>query len=74
MANTSLAKLVNDALPAVSGSSLTYNADRNMFLTPGYTSNSGNIYFQGIHLSNRLAIVFDIGIGYAHSFLNGLQV
>ncbi|MCQ2287625.1 MAG: hypothetical protein MJZ74_00820 [Muribaculaceae bacterium] len=74
MANTSLARLVNDALPAVSGSSLTYNADRNMFLTTGYTSAAGNTYFQGIHLSNRLAIVFDIGIGYARTFLNGLQV
>lgn len=72
--NNSLASLVNRTLPAVSGSAVTYNADRNMFLTQGYTSAAGNTYFQGIHLSNRLAIMFDIGVGYAYTFLNGLKV
>lgn len=72
--NTSLATLVNQTLPAVSNSSVTYNADRNMFLTAGYTSAAGNTYFQGIHLSNRLAIVFDIGVGYAYTFLNGMKL
>ena len=33
--NNSLATLVNRSLPAVSNSSVTYNADRNMFLTTG---------------------------------------
>lgn len=70
----SLSTLVNQTLPAVSNSSVTYNADRNMFLTTGYTSAAGNTYFQGIHLSNRLAIVFDIGIGYAYTFLNGMKL
>ena len=72
--NNSLGTLVNQTLPAVSNSSVTYNADRNMFLTAGYTSAAGNTYFQGIHLSNRLAIVFDIGIGYALTFLNGMKL
>jgi hypothetical protein len=45
-----------------------------MFLTAGYTSAAGNTYFQGIHLSNRLAIVLDIGIGYAYTFLNGMKL
>jgi hypothetical protein len=45
-----------------------------MFLTTGYTSAAGNTYFQGIHLSNRLAIVFDIGVGYAYTFLNGMKL
>lgn len=72
--NTSLATLVNQTLPAVSNSSVTNNADRNMFLTAGYTSAAGNTYFQGIHLSNRLAIVFDIGVGYAYTFLNGMKL
>ena len=71
---TSLANLVEQTLPAVSGSSVTYNPDRNMFLTMGYTSAAGNTYFQGIHLSHRLAIVFDIGVGYAHTFLNGMKL
>ena len=72
--NNSLTTLVNQTLPAVSGSSVTYNPDRNMFLTTGYTSSAGNTYFQGIHLSNRLAIVFDIGIGHTHTFLNGMKL
>lgn len=72
--NNSLVSLVNRTLPAVSGSAVTYNADRNMFLTKGYTSAAGNTYFQGIHLSNRIAIMLDIGVGYAYTFLNGLKV
>lgn len=72
--NYSLATLVNQTLPSVSNNSVTYNADRNMFLTAGYTSAAGNSYFQGIHLSNRLAIVLDIGVGYAHTFLNGIKM
>ena len=68
MQTTPLTSLVSQALPAVSGSSITYNPDRNIFLTTGYTSAAGNTYFQGIHLSNRLAIVYDIGVGYAYTF------
>lgn len=74
MTNSSLNSLVCQALPALSGSGVTYNAERNMYLTQGYTSAAGNTYFQGIHLSNRLAIVLDIGIGYAHTFLNGIKL
>ncbi|MBR6182254.1 MAG: hypothetical protein IKQ77_13720 [Prevotella sp.] len=74
MNNYSLEKLVTQALPTVSERGLTYNADRNMFLTQGYTSLAGNTYFQGIQLTKRLAIVYDIGVGYAHSFLNGIKL
>ncbi len=70
--DSSLARLVNSALPSVQG--VTYNPDKNIFLTSGYTSAAGNTYFQGIRLSDRLAIVMNIGEGYAHTFLNGLQL
>ena len=53
--NTSLSNLVSQALPALSGSSITYNAERNMLMTQGYTSAAGNTYFQGIQLSERLS-------------------
>lgn len=69
-----LTTLVNQTLPAISGSSVTYNEERNMFITSGYTSAAGNTYYQGIHLSNRLAIVLDIGQGYAYTFLNGVKL
>lgn len=75
--NTQLEKFVNTTLPAVSGSSVTYNKDRNMFLTAGYTSGMGHTYFQGIHLSDRVAIVLNIGEGGwgCHPlFLNGVTV
>ncbi len=75
--STKLTQLVNQALPALSNSSVTYNADRNMYLTTGYTSQSGHTYFQGIQLSDRLAIVCNIGRGGWGSnplFLNAVTV
>ena len=75
--NTTLEKLVNQTLPSVSSSSVTYNAERNMFLTSGYTSGMGHTYFQGIHLSDRVAVVYSIGqggYGYNPYFLNGVTV
>lgn len=74
---TELIKLVSEALPALSGSGVTYNAERNMLLTPGYTSQMGHTYFQGVQLSNCLAVVYDIGRGGWGSnplFLNGVKL
>ena len=71
---TSLIRVVESALPALSGSSVTYNAQNNIYLTNGYTSAAGNTYFQGIRLSDRIIVKYDIGQGYAHTFLNGVQV
>ena len=75
--NTSLATLVNQTLPVAANSNLTYNADRNMFLTAGYTSGMGHTYFQGIQLSDRVAVVYSIGrggYGFNPTFLNGVTV
>ena len=72
-----LKKFINEALPAVSGSSLTYNADSNMFLSTGYTSAMGHTYFQGIQLSGRVAVVYSVGRGaYGNNplFLNSVSV
>ena len=68
-----LAIAVKSALPMLSGN-LTYNQAANMFLTPGYMSLAGNVYQQGVRLSRRMAVKFDIGHGWCHSFLNGIQV
>ncbi len=72
--NTSVALIAAKALPALSGSSLTYNAEKNVYLTLGYTSAAGNTYFRAIRLSNRLAVYYDIGQGYSRSFLNGITL
>ena len=65
--NTSLALIAAKALPALSGSSLTYNAEKNVYLTLGYTSAAGNTYYRAIRLSDRLAVYYHIGQGYAHT-------
>ena len=72
--NNNLPAIIANALPALSGSSLTYNAEKNVYLTLGYTSNAGNTYFQAVRCSNRLAVFYDIGKGDIHTFLNGIKL
>lgn len=74
MKNKQLPAIITKALPALSGSSLTYNAEKNLYLTLGYTSNAGNTYFQAVRCTERLAVYFEIGQGYAHTFLNGIKL
>lgn len=74
MANTALQTIVAKKLPALSGESLTYNAAKNVFLTTGYTSVAGNMYYRAIRLSDRLAVYYDLGQGYAYTFLNGIKL
>lgn len=74
MENTSLSLVAAKALPALTGSSVTYNPEKNIYLTLGYTSPAGNMYYGAIRLSNRLAVFYHIGEGYAHTFLNGITL
>lgn len=70
----SLARLVEKSLPAMSGSKVSYNSKNNIFLTSGYTSAAGNTYYQGIRLSDRIVVKYDLGQGYKYLFLNGIQI
>lgn len=72
--NTQLARLAARALPALSGGSLSYNPEKNVYLTLGYTSSAGNTYYRAIRLSKRLAVYYHIGEGYARTFLNGITL
>lgn len=72
--NTELSTLVQKALPALSGSQISYNKQHNIYLSTGYTSQAGNTYFQGIRLSNRIVINYDFGQGYKYLFLNGIRI
>lgn len=45
-----------------------------VYLTLGYTSAAGNTYYKAIRLSDRLAVYYHIGEGYAHTFLNGITL
>lgn len=74
MQNTALQNIVAKNLPALSGESLTYNAAKNVFLTMGYTSAAGNMYYRAIRISDRLAVYYDLGQGYAYTFLNGIKL
>ena len=74
MQNTTLQTIAAKALPALSGESLTYNAAKNVFLTQGYTSAAGNMYYRAIRISDRLAIYYDLGQGYKYTFLNGIKL
>ena len=74
MNNTALQTIVAKSLPALSGESLTYNAAKNVFLTLGYTSPAGNMYYKAVRLSNRLMVYYDLGQGYKYTFLNGIKL
>ena len=47
METTALTRLAIKALPALSGASVTYNPEKSVYLTLGYTSAAGNTYFKG---------------------------
>lgn len=74
METTTLTRLAAKALPALSGASVTYNLEKNVYLTLGYTSAAGNTYFKAVRFSDRLAVHYDIGEGYAYTFLNGITI
>ena len=74
MNNTALQRIAAKNLPALSGESLTYNAAKNVFLTMGYTSPAGNMYYKAVRLSNRLMVYYELGQGYAYTFLNGIKL
>ncbi len=74
MATTALTLLAEKALPALSGASVTYNLEKNVYLTLGYTSAAGNTYYKAVRFSNRLAVFYDIGEGYKYTFLNGITL
>lgn len=71
---TALTRLAAKALPALSGAAVTYNPEKNVYLTLGYTSPAGNTYFKAVRFSDRLAVHYDIGEGYAYTFLNGITL
>ena len=60
--------LIDAVLPA------SLNEGRNIRLTEGYTSAAGKTYFQGISLSDRLVVKYDLGQGYSFLYLNGIKL
>lgn len=71
--NNALILSAQKALPQLA-CNVTYNHVAKMLLTPGYVSAAGNMYQEGVRLSKRLAVKFSIGHGWAHTFMNGIQL
>jgi hypothetical protein len=70
-----LTTITNQALCNIIGSNgVTYSQSKNIFLSNGYESAAGNVYYKGMRMSDRIAVVYDLGQGYAHLFLNGIQL
>ena len=69
-----LTNVVNYSLPALSGAQATYDAQRAMFITEGWPSPAGNYYYEALRVSPRLTLFYEIGVGYAYTFLNGLRL
>lgn len=74
MNNTALQTIVKRNLPALSGESITYNAAKNIFLSQGYISAAGNMYYKAIRISDRLVVFYELGQGYKYTFLNGIKL
>ena len=73
MANSQINNVQN-ALAIAFGKKLTYNPERNVFLTMGFTSTLGNTYYNAMRLSSRILVCYEIGEGYKHTFLNGITI
>lgn len=62
------------SLPSFTANCVTYNDIAKMFLTPGWASTAGNVYQEGLRISDKIAVTYNIGHGYAHTFLNGIRI
>ena len=71
--NNALILSAQKALPQLA-CNVTYSQVAKMLLTPGYVSAAGNMYQEGVRISKRLAVRFSIGHGWAHTFMNGIQL
>ncbi len=74
MENSLVLSTAKSFLPAFNDNGVTYSDIAKMFLTPAWCSAAGNAYQEGLRLSNKIAVTYSIGHGYAHTFLNGIRV
>lgn len=66
--------VINQSLPALSGAKVSYDAERNLFVAEGWSSPANNYYYEALRVSPRLTMLYEIGVGYARTFLNGLRL
>lgn len=61
-------------LPSIANGNATYNDVARMFLSQGWQSIAGNVYQEGLRLSDKIVVKYNIGHGYCRSFLNGVNI
>ena len=74
MGNSLVLSTAKSALPSFSANGVNYNDIAKMFLTPAWCSQAGNAYQEGLRISDKIAVTYNIGHGYAHTFLNGIRI
>ena len=74
MENSLVLSTAKSFLPAFNENGVTYNDIAKMFLTPAWCSAAGNAYQEGLRLSDKIAVTYSIGHGYAYTFLNGIRI
>lgn len=74
MENSLVLATAKSSLPSFAANDVKYNDIARMFLTPGWTSGAGNMYQEGLRVSDKIAVTYNIGHGYAHTFLNGIRI
>lgn len=52
----------------------TWDSSRKMFIFDQYTSEAGHLYYRGIHLSDRLVIVENIGNYHNWTYLDAIEL
>lgn len=72
--NSLVLSTINSSLPVFAGNGVTYNDLAKMFLTQGWTSDAGNTYQEGMRLSDKFVVKYNIGHGYYYTFLNGVNI
>lgn len=68
------ADIILQNLGAYLPESATYSEQANAFLTNGYVSGAGNVYFSAVRLGEGIVVKEDVGQGHTRTFLNGLYV
>ena len=68
------ANISSTLLPTLTRDQFTYNPEKNVFLTLGYTSAAGNTYYSALRVSDRIAVFYHLGQGYCYTFLNGITL
>lgn len=65
--------MINNLSALVPGTA-RFSETANAFLSNGYVSAANNTYFNAVRFAEGIVIKENVGQGYAHTFLNGLQI